>query len=125
MNTFFKHSLVINLLLIAIINFPSAASAGDKLCWIEATIERTYVHVTEMDEEGANDTNLWEGWIEQGERQKIKSARGQISYDYRLASDDRTYGDNSADCDNDPAPAPGSRWLSKSRSLVYKEAPRK
>jgi len=100
MNTFFKHSLVINLLLIAIINFPSAASADDKLCWFEATIERTYVHVTEMDEEGANETNLWKGWIEQGERQKIKSARGQISYDYRLASDDRTYGDNSADCDN-------------------------
>jgi len=100
MKTFFKHSLVINLLLITIMYFTSAASADDKWCWLEATNERTHVYVTEMDEDGANETRLWEGWIEAGERQKIKSARGQISYDYRQASDDRTSGDNSADCDN-------------------------
>jgi hypothetical protein len=100
MNTFSKHPLVIILLSIAIMYFPSVVSAEDKWCWLEATIERTYVYVTELDEDGANETILWEGWIEQGERQKIKSAQGQISYDYRLASDGRTYGDNSADCDN-------------------------
>ena len=58
------------------------------------------MYVTELDEDGANETKLWEGWIEKDERLKITSARGQISYDYRLASDDRKHGDNSADCEN-------------------------
>ena len=100
MSTFMKHSPVIILLLIALMCFPSVASAGDKWCRLEATIERTYVYVTELDEDEANETIIWEGWIEQGGSQKITSARGQISYDYRLASEGRTYGDNSADCDN-------------------------
>ncbi len=100
MNTFFKHLLVIILLLIAVMYYPSVVSAEDKWCWLEATIERTYVYVTELDEDEANETILWEGWIGQDERQKINSATGQISYDYRLASAGRTYGDNSADCDN-------------------------
>ena len=65
MNTSIKHSLVINLLLIAIMNFSSAASADDKWCSLEATSDKTYVYVSEMDEDGANETRLWEGWIEQ------------------------------------------------------------
>ena len=100
MKTLLKPSLVIILLSVTIMYFPSGASADDKWCWLEATIERAYVYVTEMDQDGVTETRLWEGWIEQGERQKIESARGQIIYDYRLTSDDRTYGDNSADCDN-------------------------
>jgi len=63
-------------------------------------MERTRVIVREMDEDGAGETRLWEGWLEKGERQKIKSAQGQIIYDYRLASNDRTQGDNSTYCDN-------------------------
>ena len=100
MKTLFRPLLVIILLFFAVLYLPAVAPADEKWCWLEATIEKAYVYVTEMDEDGANETRLWEGWIEPDERQKIKSARGQISYDYRLASDDRTYGDNSADCDN-------------------------
>jgi hypothetical protein len=100
MNKYFNPSLMKIFLLIALLYFAPVAAADDKWCWLEATIERAYVYVTEWDEDGANENRLWEGWIEQDERQKITSARGQINYDYRLASDDRTYGDNSADCDN-------------------------
>ena len=100
MRTFFKFSLLIIALLFTPIYFPSAAPADEHVCWIEATVEKTWVYVTELDEDGANETRLWEGWIEQDQRQKIESSRGHISYDYRQASDDRTYGDNPADCDN-------------------------
>ena len=101
MQIFFKFSQVIIVLLFALIYFPSAAPADEHVCWIEATDEKTFVYVTELDEVGANDTRLWEGWIEKDQRQKIVSSRSHISYDYRQASDDRTYGDNPADCDND------------------------
>ena len=101
MQTFLKFSLVIIALLFTPIYFPSVAQADEHVCWIEATVEKTYVYVTELDADGANETRLWEGWIKQDQRQKIVSSRGRISYDYRQASDDRTYGDNPADCDND------------------------
>ena len=101
MQTLFKFSLVIIALLFGLIYFPSVAPADEHVCWIEATVEKTWVYVTELDEDGANETRLWEGWIKQDQRQKIVSSRGRISYDYRQASDDRTYGDNPADCDND------------------------
>jgi hypothetical protein len=100
MQTFFKFSLVTIALLFALMYFTPLAPADENWCWIKATVEKTYVYVTELDEDGANETRLWEGWIEQDERQKIESSRGQISYDYRQASDDRTYGDNPAECDN-------------------------
>ena len=100
MKTISKLLLPVILLSIPTMYIPSSAAADDKWCWLEATIEKAYLYVTEMDEDGANETRLWEGWIEQGARQKITSARGKISYDYRLASDDRAYGDNPADCEN-------------------------
>jgi hypothetical protein len=100
MQTIFKFSLVIIVQFLALIYFPSDAPADEHVCWIEATDEKTWVYVSELDAEGAEQTRIWEGWIEQDQSQKIVSSRGHISYDYRQASDDRTYGDNPADCDN-------------------------
>ena len=87
-------------LLLTNLLFPPAIWADDKSCWIEASMEKVHVHVTEMDADGAGETTLWEGWIEQGDRQRIESTRGQIIFSYRIASEDRTYGDNSTTCSN-------------------------
>ena len=86
--------LLTNLLL------PSAIWADDKSCWIVASMEKVHVRVTEMDADGAGETTLWQGWIEQGDRQRIESTQGQIIFSYRMASEDRTYGDNSTFCSN-------------------------
>ena len=103
MKILFKPGLVIILLLSAAMCFTSVVSADDKWCWLEATMERTHVSVTDVDVDGSNpkiwEKILWEGWIEQGERQKIVSTQGQINYAYRLASDDLTAGGNSSYCD--------------------------
>jgi len=87
-------SLLTNLFL------PSAIWADDKSCWIEASMEKVHVRVTEMDADGSGKTMLWAGWIEQGDRQRIESTRGQITFSYQMASEDRTYGDNSTFCSN-------------------------
>ena len=87
-------------LLLTNLFFSSAIWAEDKSCWIEASMEKVHVYVTEMDADGSGETKLWGGWIEQGDRQRIESTRGQIIFSYRLASGDATYGENSTSCGN-------------------------
>jgi len=87
-------------LLLTNLFFSSAIWAEDKSCWIEASMEKVHVYVTEMDADGSGETKLWGGWIEQGDRQRIESTRGQIIFSYRMASEDRTHGDNSTFCGN-------------------------
>ena len=77
--------------MVSIYSARSSGSAGALWCWLEATTERTPVSVTDLDADGSGETKLWQkilwdGWTEEGERQKIKSAQGQIGYGYRLAS---------------------------------------
>ena len=104
MNSIFANAGIIALglfaLLLTNLLFPPAIWGDDKSCWIEASMEKVHVYVTEMDADGAGETTLWEGWIEQGDRQRIESTRGQIIFSYRKASEDRTYGDNSTFCGN-------------------------
>ena len=87
-------------LLLTNLLFSTVIWAEDKSCWLEASMEKVHVYVTEMDADGANEAKLWEGWIEQGDRQRIESTRGQIIFSYRLASGDATYGENSTSCGN-------------------------
>ena len=87
-------------LLLTNLLFSSAIWADDKSCWLEASMEKVHVYVTEMDADGSGETTLWGGWIEQGDRQRIESTRGQIIFSYRMASEDRTHGDNSTFCGN-------------------------
>ena len=94
--------ITIGLLALLLTNllFPTAIWADDKSSWLEASMEKVHVYVTEMDADGSGETTLWEGWIEQGDRQRIESTQGQIIFSYRMASEDRTHGDNSTFCGN-------------------------
>jgi len=91
-NLLFLCIIALGLLALLLTNllFPSAIWADDKSCWLEASMEKVHVYVTEMDADGSGETTLWEGWIEQGDRQQIESTRGQIIFSYRMASEDRT-----------------------------------
>jgi hypothetical protein len=70
-------------------------------CLIDAGMEDVYVYVIEYaDLDSTVETVLYQGTIPKGQKQLIESSRGKIQFSYRLSTDDRTYGDNDADCVN-------------------------
>ena len=75
-----------------------AAVANDKTCMLKADANK--VHVTVWDEDSDQDRQgkIFEGWLESGERKKIQSNTGFIVFSYKLADDDRSYGDNHKTC---------------------------
>ena len=74
------------------------AAAEDKTCVFKADAKK--VHLTVWDEESEEERQgkTFEGTLESGERKKIQSATGQIVFSYKLAGDDRSYGDNHRTC---------------------------
>jgi len=58
------------------------------------------IHVTVWDEDSQEDRQgkIFEGALESGERKKIQSTTGSIVFSYKLAGDDRSYGDNHRTC---------------------------
>jgi len=70
-------------------------------CYINAKMEDVYIYVIEFaDPDSVLETVLYEGTIPKGQKQLIKSSSGKIQFNYRRSFDDRTYGDNNADCVN-------------------------
>ena len=75
-----------------------AAVANDKTCTLKADAKK--VHVTVWDEDSGQDRQdkIFEGWLESNEEKKIKSTTGFIVFSYKVADDDRSYGDNHKTC---------------------------
>ena len=76
--------------------FNAAAEANT--CMLKANIAKVYVAVWDDDADGNRQDKIFEGWLESGERQKIKSQTGYIDFSYKSANDDRSYGDNLKAC---------------------------
>ena len=71
------------------------------VCYFHAKTEDVYVYVVEYaDSDSVVEKVLYQGTIPKGQKQLIESSRGKIQFSYRLSSEDRTYGDNRADCAN-------------------------
>ena len=72
-----------------------------RACYINADMDDVYVYVIEYsDPDNVLERVLYRGTIPEGQKQLIESSRGKIVYSYRRSSDDRSYGDNRADCVN-------------------------
>lgn len=68
-------------------------------CYLAAEFDDVYVYVIEYtDPDRVLDRVLYQGYIPKYQRQRIESSSGAIKYSYRQLSDDRTYGDNRAEC---------------------------
>ncbi len=93
--------------------FPGVfeAVANDNSCRFKATSDDVFLRIFDRDRSGntINDGNyyrkhflnerpLWEGALKKGQTQSIKSSNGEVRYDYKAASDDRGYGNNTASC---------------------------
>ena len=75
-----------------------AADANDKTCTLKADAKK--VHVTVWDEDSQQDRQgrIFQGWLESNDEKEIKSTTGFIVFSYKLADDDRSYGDNHKTC---------------------------
>lgn len=72
-----------------------------KACYIGASGEDVYVYVVEIDPmSGPQDMLLFQGIIPKDQKQLIKSTMGNIIFTFRRSVDDRSSGDNRADCAN-------------------------
>ncbi len=70
-------------------------------CYISAEMDDVYVYVIEYtDPDQVLDKVLYRGTIPKDQKQIIESSSGKIKYSYQRSSDDRTYGDNRAECVN-------------------------
>ncbi len=76
------------------------AAADDKTCALKADVAKVYVVVWDEDSEEERQDKIFENWLKSGERHKIKSTTGFIVFSYKLAEDDRSYGDNHRNCKN-------------------------
>ena len=76
------------------------AAAEDRTCVFKADAKK--IHLTVWDEDSQEDRQdkTFEGWLESGDRKKIQSSTGFIVFSYKLAGDDRSYGDNHRTCKN-------------------------
>lgn len=70
-------------------------------CYILCELDDVHVYVIEFtDPDQVLERVLYRGNIPKGQKQLIESSIGKIKFSYRRSSDDRTYGDNRAECVN-------------------------
>jgi len=95
------HLTILTIILICLIS-PGEAIAQDKSCWFEAAgPDDVYLEIREKTGPGeTRETGVWEGWIKKYQKMQYTSKTGQVRYDYRLSSDDRTQGDNHSSCED-------------------------
>jgi hypothetical protein len=94
--------LTVFAILLAGLISPIEAIGQNKSCLFEATGPDD-VYLTIREKTGPGDEReyvTWEGWVKKDQQKQYTSQTGQISYDYRLSSGDRTYGDNSSSCED-------------------------
>jgi hypothetical protein len=92
--------LMIFAILLSALILAAKAIAQDKSCQFEPTgPDDVYLTIREKVDPGdTREVVTWEGWVKRDEQKQYTSQTGQISYDYRLSSGDRTYGDNFSSC---------------------------
>ena len=76
------------------------AAAEDKTCVFKAHMKKVHLIVWDEDEGEDRQDKTFEGWLKSGERKTVQSATGFIVFSYKLADDDRSYGDNHRRCKN-------------------------
>ena len=96
MKSIFLTILTVFVILIAGLFPLFDAAADDQTCVLKADTEDVHVYVEDEDDEGED--KVFEGWIKAGQEVQIRSQTGRISYSYKERSDDRSYGDNHAEC---------------------------
>jgi len=72
----------------------------DRSCQFEAAGPDD-VYLVIREETGSGETReyvMWEGWVKKYQQKQYTSQTGQVAYDYKLSSDDRTIGDNHSPC---------------------------
>lgn len=74
------------------------AAAEDKTCVFKADAKKVHITVWDEDSEEDRQGKIFEGSLKSGERKKIQSTTGFIVFSYKLAGDDRSYGDNHRTC---------------------------
>jgi hypothetical protein len=82
---------------------PAKAIGQDKSCQFEAAgPDDVYLVIRDeaADPGETRETVMWEGWVKKYQKKQYASQTGQIRYDYRLSSDERTYGDNHSSCED-------------------------
>jgi hypothetical protein len=76
----------------------SDAAADENTCAFKADANKVHITVWDEDSEEDRQDKIFEGWLESGERKKVQSATGFIVFSYKIADDDRSYGDNHKPC---------------------------
>jgi hypothetical protein len=94
--------LTVVAILLTVLIPPMEAIGQDKSCVFEASGPDD-VYLTIREKTGPGDEReyvTWEGWVKKNQQKRYTSQTGRVSYDYRLSSSDRTYGDNSSSCED-------------------------
>jgi hypothetical protein len=86
----------------------SEVSAAHNACSIKAEDKVEWVRVFDVDQDGNIKQGyssgyyareiLWRGMLKKGQSHQIQSSNGEIIYEYKASSDDRSYGNNVAIC---------------------------
>jgi hypothetical protein len=63
------------------------AGAEEGSCYLEATATDVFVIVYDLDNEGNQGRQIWQGRINQGESVKITTPHGRFRYDYNAQPD--------------------------------------
>jgi hypothetical protein len=74
------------------------AAADENTCTFKTDANKVHVTVWDEDSEEDRQGKIFEGWLKSDERKKIQSNTGFIVFSYKLADDDRSYGDNHKTC---------------------------
>jgi hypothetical protein len=94
--------LIIVVTLLTGLILAAEAIGQDKSCQFEATGPDD-VYLVIREKTGTGETReyvMWEGWIKKYQQKQYASQTGQVDYDYKLSSGDRTYGDNHSSCED-------------------------
>jgi hypothetical protein len=59
------------------------ALALDNYCYLQAPDIDVYVRVWEPNQYGERDQEIWNGWIQKNQQQKVATQSGRIIYDYQ------------------------------------------
>jgi len=94
--------LIIVAILLTGLALSSEAVGQNKSCQFEATGPDD-VYLVIREKTGSGETReyvVWEGWVKKYQQKQYTSQTGQVDYDYRMSSDDRTIGDNQSSCED-------------------------
>jgi hypothetical protein len=68
-------------------NAPAQGQSAS--CYVSAGMEKTFIFVRELDQDGNPLGDLGSGWIDQGSQMPLTSSTGKISISYQLSSSDK------------------------------------